>query len=180
MRKWRCGAHNSLDSLFSFDLLFLLSPYFTNSLNQQTPQLPSFSRTDGVPTTLICPLTSGSASSSTSLPHRGNCKPIDITWISCSWFWFLISKHLTYNSPWNANSYFKYNMGIIPHSSEVSGLFHEEALMPYYHFLELCLEFRPAGQSVISWIGNCYGQPDFLTKAGKCLAELTSEHLLPL
>lgn len=178
MRNWRWGAQNSLDSLFSSDLFFLLSPHFTHSVNQETPQLPSLSRADGAPTMLICPLTSGSASSPTFFPHGGNCKPIDTAWISCSWFWFLISEHLIYNSS-AMQTHISNTTWALPHIPVKLVVCFTEASMAYYHFLELCLEFRPVGQSAASWTESCCGQQDFLAKAGKCLAELIPEHSMP-
>lgn len=82
------------------------------------------------------------------LPHRGNHKPINITQISCSLFFFLISKHLLCILLHNTVRWV-----LSPCSSEVNGQFYKEASVPYQHFLELCLEFRSAESvsCILSW-----------------------------
>lgn len=178
MRNWRWGAQNSLDSLFSSDLFFLLSPHFTHSVNQETPQLPSLSRADGAPTMLICPLTSGSASSPTFSPMEGTAS------LSIPPEYLAVGSGSSFQSTWYTilpatQTHISNTTWALPHIPVKLVVCFTEASMAYYHFLELCLEFRPVGQSAASWTESCCGQQDFLAKAGKCLAELIPEHSMP-
>ena len=61
----------------------------------------------------------------------------------------LISEHLIYNSS-AMQTHISNTTWALPHIPVKLVVCFTEASMAYYHFLELCLEFRPVGQSAAS------------------------------